>query len=67
MDNYDLKIFLNNLEYASRDSIKRMIKDGDLSADNIVDILFHWQRKLSKIESIAYLFYDLEFEPENED
>lgn len=59
MDNHELEILLKNLEYAKKSDIKRMIENGDLSADNIVDILFNWQQRLRKVRDWVNLFEDL--------
>lgn len=60
MDNYELEIFLKNLEYSSRDSIKRQIESGGLSADNIVDIIYAFTIKLRKISNIVNIFEDFD-------
>lgn len=59
MDNYELEILLKNLEYVSKSSIKKMIESGELSADNIVEILFNWQQRLRKVRDWVNLFEDL--------
>lgn len=61
MDNYELEIFLKNLEYSSRESIKKQITNGDLSEDNIVDIIYAYSIKLGKIRNIVNLFEDFDY------
>ena len=65
MDNYELKIFLNNLDRVSKQALIRMIEDKDLSAENIADIILHFSRKLEKIMNISYLYYDLDYKSED--
>lgn len=60
MDNYELEIFLKNLEYSSRESIKKQIKNGDLNPDNIVDIIYALTIKLRKIRNIVNIFEDFD-------
>lgn len=60
MDNYELEIFLKNLDYSSRESIKKLIENGDLSVDNIVDIIYAFTKKLNKIRNIVNIFEDFD-------
>ena len=60
MDKYDLEIFLKNIQYASRENIKNQIKNGDLDADNIAEIIFAFSVKLKKIRTIVNIFEDFD-------
>lgn len=60
MDNYELEIFLKNIEYSSRDSIKRQIENRNLSSDNIADIIYAFSKKLNKIRNIVNIFEDFD-------
>lgn len=60
MDNYELEIFLKNLDYSSRESIKKLVENGDLSVDNIVDIIYAFTKKLNKIRNIVNIFEDFD-------
>ena len=60
MDNYELEIFLQNIEYSSRESIKKLIKNNSLSEDNIADIVYALSMKLKKIRDIVNIFEDFE-------
>ena len=67
MDKYELEEFLKNLKYKNKAYVKSLIKDGTLTIDNIVDILFNWVKKLEKIKWLTYAFEDLDFQYEDED
>lgn len=67
MDNYELEIFIKNLQYARKSSVKKLIESGELSADNIVDILFSFERKLRKVRDLVDLFEDLNYDKEDND
>lgn len=67
MDNYELEIILKNLEHYSRQSVKRMIEEGVLSSDNIVDILFNWGQRLRQVYNAVNLYEDLNYQPKSED
>ena len=60
MDNYELEIFLKNIEYSSRKSIKKLIKNNSLSEDNIADIVYALSMKLKKIRDIVNIFEDFD-------
>lgn len=67
MDKYDLNIFLKDLKYISKDIIIKKIKNGDLSPENIADIMLRYDRKLRAIEKISYLYHDLGYCDEEEE
>lgn len=67
MDNYELEIFIKNLQYARKPSVKKLIESGELSADNIVDILFSFERKLRKVRNLVDLFEDVNYDKEDND
>lgn len=67
MDNYELEIFIKNLQYARKSSVKKLIESGELSAENIVDILFSFERKLRKVRDLVDLFEDLNYDKEDND
>lgn len=66
MDKYELQIFLRNLKYKNKEYVKNLIKDGTLTLDDIVDILFNWAKKLEKIKWLTYAFEDLDFQYEGD-
>ena len=60
MDNYELEIFLKNIEYSSRESIQKLIKNNSLNEDNIADIVYALSMKLKKIRDIVNIFEDFD-------